>query len=543
LPSFINHFYDTREETDKDIWHANNIPGIRLPANGLGSLKNPSINFTLIPKCYLEKVKRYLKTIIVKYSWSHCNNTFNDLSYFFNIFYDNGYSDGFLEELKREDIEKYIHWVNSSISRITGKILSKAGKNKRIFWIRNFLLYIQNAEYDKAPIIPINKLFFINDAPKRLNAWESAEKSKNIPEPIIKQLDNCIDDLAKSEYNVFTNRKKWINFYKILRYTGWCGTDVLNIRYDSCLEKIYNTENDKYEYYLNSFATKTSKDLKIPLLERDPYLEWNMLDIVTKCIREAEENNIKCNNNHEKYLFWDYEKKQTWSLVPFSSYGTTYGNRPKEAAIQLLIKDNNILDEHGRNLYYFIKHRLRNTRISELLDIYGLAIQEVRAWVGHTSIQMTVHYYNIKQHNIYTKMQQIKDMELLKIDLNSNQAIEVDNEEKDEIIRWHLVRNNLDSVKVPFGLCFKPSNLFCKQQMNHCLSCGSFCTTVDFLNEFYDEIEKVKRQIEKSKNYGREIWTEKNERYLETLNEMVNKIKVNKIVHKNGSSREVVGNA
>ena len=96
----------------------------------------------------------------------------------------------------------------------------------------------------------------------------------------------------------------------------------------------------------------------------------------------------------------------------------------------------------------------------------------------------------------------------------------------------------MDAVKVPFGICFKSNKIPCKQQMNHCLSCASFCTTIENIGEYEEEIARVKKQIEISKSCGRYIWKEKNEQYLEVLQSMLQKIKEEKIVHKNGNTRE-----
>lgn len=110
--------------------------------------------------------------------------------------------------------------------------------------------------------------------------------------------------------------------------------------------------------------------------------------------------------------------------------------------------------------------------------------------------------------------------------------------ENEEVVRYEYVRKNLDAVKVPFGVCFKPSKLPCKQQINQCLTCASFCTTTENLNEYKEEIKRVEEQIKISKECGRTLWQEKNEEYLKLLNDMVTKIKENHIVHKNGNSRE-----
>jgi len=74
--------------------------------------------------------------------------------------------------------------------------------------------------------------------------------------------------------------------------------------------------------------------------------------------------------------------------------------------------------------------------------------------------------------------------------------------------------------------------------MNFCLTCASFCTTTENIHEYEEEINKVKKQIEVSERCGRELWADKNRKYLELLENTLDKVKTQKIVHKNGKSRE-----
>jgi len=76
--------------------------------------------------------------------------------------------------------------------------------------------------------------------------------------------------------------------------------------------------------------------------------------------------------------------------------------------------------------------------------------------------------------------------------------------------------------------------------MNHCLTCASFCTTVENIPEYEEEIDHVKRQIEISERCGRELWAEKNKHYLDTLEKTLKKVREHKLVHKNGKSREEI---
>jgi len=76
--------------------------------------------------------------------------------------------------------------------------------------------------------------------------------------------------------------------------------------------------------------------------------------------------------------------------------------------------------------------------------------------------------------------------------------------------------------------------------MNHCVTCASFCTIVENISEYEEEIDHVKKQIEVSERCGRELWTEKNKTYLKLLENTLERVREQKILHKNRASREDV---
>ncbi|NGU53386.1 tyrosine-type recombinase/integrase [Clostridium perfringens] len=507
LPNFIKDFYDDREETKKDIWYSKNINGAKIPATGVHGVGG-HINFESVPMYYRDTVKRYFKTIITKKSWNHCHQIISHLNYFFNTFYSNEYTDGFIENLSRKDIENYLYWVNNDY-----KDKNATYKSKFISYIRTFLEYIQMAQYDKAPKKEVSFLIFQDDIPKRELNKDEVKKAKFVPEPILKQLDNNIMDL---------DRPQFIPIYILLRETGWRGTDILNLRYNNCLESIWNNKEERYNYYLCGEITKTGiAQLKIPIRDK-------VAEMVQKSIDKAKELSTE-ENNPKKYLFNTYEGKLKGK--PLAKHSLLY-------TIKRLIAQKDIRDTNGE-LYHFRLHSLRHTRAKEYVE-QGMGISVIQQILGHQSLQMTVHYATVSENVLYEKWKNTEDLELFKVDTTTNELIEIDtsSNEGENLIRYEYVKKNLDAVRVPFGVCFKASKLPCKQQMNHCLTCASFCTTVENIPEYEEEIEKVKQQIEISNKCGRELWAEKNKQYLNILEQTLEKVKEHKLVHKNGKSRE-----
>lgn len=81
------------------------------------------------------------------------------------------------------------------------------------------------------------------------------------------------------------DRPQYIHIYILLRETGWHGNDILNLRYNNCLEQIWNNKEQSYNYYLCGEITKTDiAQLKIPIRDK-------VAEIVQKSIDKAKKTN------------------------------------------------------------------------------------------------------------------------------------------------------------------------------------------------------------------------------------------------------------
>lgn len=497
---FFTDFYDERDEFEKDVWHANRIPGVKQSA--AEKRVHHSMNFEEIPVYYREMVKRFMSRLIVRRSWSYCKEMMMYIRYFFRAFYGHGYKDGFFQGLSRRDMEQYVGWVAADYADKNATFRSKA-----VSFIRQFIDYIQLAEYAQAPVKDATKLLFDDDIPRRERADDTMNKVKYIPEPVREQLDASLQELEPAEMRPV---------YVLLRESGWRGTDVLNLRYDSCLDYLWSGKERKYVPYLCGEITKTGIPfLKIPV-------RTEVADMVKKLMEEVEEQSTD-ENNPAKYLFNTFEGK---------NMGLPYSKPAFSKAVQELINKKKISDGDG-NLYHFKAHSLRHTRAVEYTE-QGMPIGIIQQVLGHCSLQMTLHYAKVSENMLYEKWKETEKLNLLHLDSRPPQKREV----KEEGLHYEFVRKNLDAVKVPFGVCFKPSKLSCRQQMNHCITCANFCTSSDNIPEYEAEIERIKRQLELGEKLGRDEWVQKNQNYLETLEKMLVRIRNEGLIHKTGKLRE-----
>lgn len=498
--ALIQGLYDEQPESDKDIWHALLIPGVKLSA--AIKRQSPSMSFEEIPVYYREPVKRYMRTLIHRRSWSFCRELLMYIRYFYNSFYNHGYEDGFQEELKRADMENYLGWVAVDYEKKNATFRSKA-----VSFIRNWLDFIQLAEFESAPRKDITRLLFEDDIPRRERVSDTLEKIKYIPEPIRIALDGAIRQIDPPEMKPV---------YILLRETGWRGTDILNLRYDRCLDYVWNSHNGEYVPYLYDEITKTGIPMhKIPI-------RTEVAEMVGRLIEEAKIKSTE-ENNPDRYLFNTYEGK---------SKGLPYSKPAFAAAVQELIKRQEIRDGKGE-IYHFKTHSLRHTRAMEYTE-QGMPIGIIQQILGHCSLQMTLHYSKVSEDMLYKKWKETEQLDLFQPATPPPDP----NYPRREEVHYEFVRKSLDAVRVPFGTCFKPSKIGCKNQTKMCLECASFCSTKEDLPAYDAEIKRVQELMMIGETTGRTDWTDKNRIYLEMLESMKCRILQERIVHKNGNLRE-----
>ena len=191
-------------------------------------------------------------------------------------------------------------------------------------------------------LIEVSFLIFENDLPKREKDCDRLKRVKFIAESILKQLDNNIMDLDTPHY---------IPIYILLRETGWRGTDISNLRYDNCLEQIWNNKDQAYNYYLCGEITKTGiTQLKITVRDR-------VAEMVLRSIDKAKESSTE-ENNPKKYLLNNYEGRRK---------GFPYRLDSISRCIKRLIVQKDIRDVNGE-LYHFKLHSLRHKRVKEYVE-------------------------------------------------------------------------------------------------------------------------------------------------------------------------------
>jgi len=156
--------------------------------------------------------------------------------------------------------------------------------------------------------------------------------------------------------------------------------------------------------------------------------------------------------------------------------------------------------------YHFKTHSLRHTRACEYAE-QGMPIGVIQRMLGHCSLQMTLHYARVSENVLYERWKETEALGILH--LGSTPPGRSDAQGAPEDVCYERIRKGLDAVRVPLGICFKPSKLSCRTQLKHCLECASFCSSRGNEAEYQEEIKRVGAQMALGKRLGRQEWIRK----------------------------------
>lgn len=498
LYSFFLNLYDTRDEYEKDVWDCRKIPGAKITENQ----SKYYLDFTGIPLAFRNLVKRFIKFRTTNNSQSQCHRDIMALRLFTKHIHTQEPSWNDLTKLTRKHMEDYLSWYK----RYTDGW--KSSHIEYIISLRIFLDYIQRAQYPEAPELPSACLLFKEDIPRRPQKTEN--DIKYIPEGVLQQLEDNLEHLTPSEY---------IPIVILLRASGWRISDVLNLRYNTCLDRT------SQGWYLCGDIPKT-----LVLNHRIPITD-EVHAVVQAVIDEVKEKSTDDNNpNHLLFVRFDGKRK---GRCPKGEYIRNALNR--------LAKAQNITDDQG-NIFHFGNHAFRHTKGVELIN-NGMNLLHVQKWMAHASPEMTLRYAKILDTTMRKSWEEATKQGLFKVDESGKiRKIEITDIQNEDVIEWEYIRHNLDAVRMPLGYCMKPKKQECHTQLNPCLTCRNLCTTPDFIPQYEVEIQETKALIERGKAQGQSVWVEKNTSLLQRYEKILSVLKEGKIHHKAGKKgREYVG--
>jgi len=319
-------------EFAKDIWDVRCIPGTRYsPCRSVFFL-----NFTDIAPAFLPVVKRHIQLMLMKYSVDHCRNKIRHLQIFLDFFLLRRPYAVHFQQVDRADIEAYLIYLRTD----RGKHWSEAEMIYALSTLKQFLAYLQQRSAFEAPHQPVGKLMWPDDVGRKANYY-SGETVKYIPEGILQQIDQQIHLFPAEHLPVFI----------LLRASGWRISDVLNLRWDTCLE------HSPSGWWLCGDIRKTNVlNHKVPITDEVAAL------VATQ--RKYVEEHVQAARNPQRYLFPAQTEARSGLAQSADAFQSVLTSFSKKAGLT---------DEAG-NAFRLKAHAFRHTKAVELIN-HGLSVQ------------------------------------------------------------------------------------------------------------------------------------------------------------------------
>ncbi len=486
-------------ELAKDVWDVRLLPGVRYAAHR----SNHLLNFTLVPAPFRQTVKQYLKFLLAQKSQSHCATQLRYVRLFLQFFVELRPEMRNLYQLTRNDIERYLFSLKGMIGKPNcwGMLCSSRHVWGAVVTLRYFLEYLERTSHPDAPAMPVSKLIWPGDEGKK--PQQKYTEDKYIPETVLSQLEKDMHKLSS----------KYLPIVIILRASGWRIGDVLNLRYDICLE------HSSSGWWLCGDILKTEvMNHRVPLSDEIAAIVTAQKELVKKVFLHED--------NPERYLFPATSKQRK---------GRPLDEKYVRKALNQLAVTCEIKDDNG-TIFHFKSHAFRHTKAVEMINA-GMSLVHVQKWLAHLTPEMTLAYAKLLDSTIRKEWEQAFAKGAVRIDVQGQpKVVSTEQLGNEQEIEWEHIRHNLDAVRLPNGYCFKPKKANCPTQDTPCYTCRHFCTTPDFLVQFEREERELQELIELGEKAGSDIWVERNTQKLSRVVPVIQVLRKGDLHHPAGKA-------
>lgn len=321
--------------------------------------------------------------------------------------------------------------------------------------------------HDWAPGLPANATYYRGEIPNKTFALP-----RFIDEFVMGQIDND-DNLARLPDE--TTRTLIV----VLIETGLRSVDARHLPFDPV------TTDQAGAPYLRFVNHKLSREAIIPISQR-------LLDQVRR-----QQTHLHDRYGSDPPLLLPRPRSNPDGDKPFSASLLT-------TRLDRWMVDGDIRDAAG-NPARVTSHQFRHTLGTRMIN-NEVPLDTVRRMLDHASPEMTNRYATIKDQTLRREWERFRQRvniqgELIPLDPGASPMSDA---------AWAL--ENLARAKqtLPNGYCGLPLQQSCPHP-NACLTCDSFLTTVEFLDQHRDQLARTERLIAQAADEGRQRLVEMNE--------------------------------
>lgn len=459
-----------------DVWDAREL-GLKIPVYKKSHTK---FVFTEIEQPWLKNlVKKFIKFRATTRAFGTLNGYMMAFKRFSQFLNENNPFIGNINQINRELIVEYIHYLNRHNFK-PQTMISHLGAIKLFFEDGN-----------------INGWFKITPHLIRLEDYPKSKKPlpRYIPEEVIKQLNQHIDKLPE----------QIMRMVLILQECGLRIGEVLTLFFD-CLRQ--DTQGD---WFLFITRYKMRKEQNIPISRE-------LVAVIQEQQQYIRENLSK----DFDYLFCGRQKGGIGNnkFLPEPKVMTP---EPVSIYLNRLAEEENITDSNGK-IWRFQSHQFRHTVGTRMIN-NNVPQHIVQKYLGHESPTMTMRYAHIHDQTLKKEIAQFHDSRVVNV---AGEVVESSNAELDSNLDLHLIKKNVLAQSLPNGSCARPIQLGECPHANACLTCGDFRTTIEFLEQHKTQLEETEKLIQNAEVKGWKRQAEMNTRVRDNLKKIITTLKSEK---------------
>jgi integrase/recombinase XerD len=173
--------------------------------------------------------------------------------------------------------------------------------------------------------------------------------------------------------------------------------------------------------------------------------------------------------------------------------------------LKQLAHEHDIKDISGKIYPIWKTHRFRHTHLTDLAR-KGVGIAHIMDRAGHACSRMSMQYVHLTNDDQKKKMKEVWENTHFNIEGEIVAAVNPDLDTAE--MQW--IKKGMGVQTTDNGYCTLLWTQTCPHQDLPCKSCGSWVTTLDFLDSHRQELEETERIIENARVKGYQRQIEKN---------------------------------
>jgi len=447
--------YDDRPETDKEIWDLRKL-GVSLNL----SQSSHKLNFTVIAQPWLRVLaQRYLKYHLALHSGRDCVSKLTAIRQF-SQFLAQEAPQAEASMLDRALLLRYLGFLQE-------QTLAPATRHNYLIALRMFLdtcAHRLNIEgISREPLI------FDEDLVKRPEYG-----TREVPEEVLVQLRTHLHALPTITLRMVT----------VLLEVGLRISELCQLPLD-CL-----VCDDKHEWYLRFYQSKTQREHVIPLVEKELVgaIQAQQQDVRARWAKTC------------SYLFPSV-------LTPTKPYHQkTFSHHLNTWAFKHEIKD------RSGQLYRFTAHQFRHTVGMRLIN-EDVPLEVVSRLLGHRSLTMTQVYARVRDQKLRADLERVARKRKT-VDYQGN-AVKGDSRANASEVQ--MTRKGVRGQTLAVGGCGRLVVLGECSYANKCLTCPMWLTATDDLPALKSFYERAIRLKQRATELGNQVVIKQQDHIIETL--------------------------